>query len=159
MSIRTFYTVKDGKGDASTITIDIPDNTATANIVLFTQQMASLLDDLIAGGITEIGFSLPVPWVAQVPDAASDLQEAAQFIFRTAGGFIKRMRIPSIWENKFSAGTRLVNQAETNVAAFIAAMEDGIEVVAGTTVSPENAHGEDVELLESAVEAWGRARG
>jgi hypothetical protein len=157
-AIETFYRIKDGKGQTSMVTIPIPSTTDSGDIADFTTAMAGLLDDLIHGGIDSIGFSLPVDWTAQIPDAASDVQEAARFSFRTVGNFIKKVVIPAIWENKFVAGSTLVNQAETNVAAWLTAMTGGLSVN-GHQVRPCNAHEEDIESLDVAVEAWGRARG
>jgi hypothetical protein len=156
--IEIFFQVTDVKGDKSTVTIPIP-ITSIDDAPGFGTAMAAILAPLINGALTDAGFSVPVSYVAWgAANALSDVQEKARFAFRTITGFLKRVSLPAFLEDLFSPGSKSVNTADLDVAAFITAMEDGV-LVGGNTVQPCDGHGDSLTNVESAVEEWGRSRG
>src|SRR5512139_432154 len=112
MAIGIAFTISDAKGDQTTITIPVPDGTALADMAGVAQAFANLLEPLCSGALRSVHFTVPVsftPWSAAL--STSDLQEKARFAFRTVGGFLKHLSIPSVVESIFAAGSRDVDQA------------------------------------------------
>jgi hypothetical protein len=160
MPIQTYYTLQDAKGDKSTVIVPIPDGTDFDDIIEFVQEMADLLDPLTNGTLVDAGFTMSVaftPWA--VASAIADVQEKARFVFRTVGGFVKSLSLPTILEDIFLAGSKDVDTSDPDVAAFVTAMVDGLTLTSTNTIEPVDSRDEDLTDLNSAVEAWGRSRG
>lgn len=158
MAISVVFTVSDAKGDQSTFSVPVPTGTAITDLAGFAQALAALIEPLCNGALRDLHFSIPVsftPWSAAA--SISDIQEKARFAFRTVNGFLKHVSLPTAVESVFAAGSRDVDIANTDVAAFITAMTDGITVNAHD-VEPCDVRGEDLTELESASEAWGKSR-
>lgn len=163
MAINVSFSISDAKGDISTVTVQVPESTSYEDAVLFGQQMAGLIEPLVNGTLRSVTVTIPVaftPW--SLADAASDIQEKAAFGFRTVNNFIKRLSIPTILESIFNLGSKDVDTTDPDVAAFVTAMESGIDLTGagGTgTVAPVDTRDEDLVALDYAREAWGRSRG
>jgi len=87
------------------------------------------------------------------------VQEQAQFLFRTVGGYAKLLNLPTFIETLFTNGgaDKTVDLADTDVAAFVDMMESGI-TVSSVVYSPSDYRGADIVSTESAVQHWGRNR-
>lgn len=158
MAISVVFTVSDAKGDQSTFSVPIPSTVAIADIADFANGLAALIEPLCNGALRDLHFAIPVtftPWAAAA--SISDIQEKARFAFRTTNSFLKHLSIPTAVESIFAAGSRDVDLANTDVAAFVTAMVDGITINTHD-VEPCDVRGEDLTELESASEAWGKAR-
>ncbi|MCZ7545743.1 MAG: hypothetical protein M5R40_20485 [Anaerolineae bacterium] len=133
--------------------------------MLFAEQLALLIDPLVVGALTRIGVTRDVDLpggLAASASANADVEEGARFQFRTENGFFSGLRLPTFDESKIAAGTRGVDLADGDVAAFVAAMEDGLDLsgVGGTgTVQPCDARDEDLLALEFAREQFLSSRG
>lgn len=158
-----YFTIRDDKGDKSTIEIPFPDATAVTDLPLLVDAVGQLLDPLISGGLAGAGFRVEAT-VTGFPSAAgalSDIQEKAEFAFRTVTNFVKRLNIPSFIETFFLPGTREVDTTDADIAAFVTALEDGVDVSgAGGSgiVQPCDIRGDDLDTLEYAIENWGKRR-
>lgn len=165
MGFSILYSIRDEKGKESTTTVNLPATTAFADVVLFAGEMAKLINPIVTGSVTRIGvaFTVDLPGTLRAsPSANSDVEEGGRFQFRTAGGFFTGMRLATFDESKILAGTRAIDQADTDVAAFVAAMEDGIDLtgVGGSgTVQPSDPREDDVAVLEFAREQFQSSRG
>lgn len=163
MAINAFWTIEDKKGDTSTITIPIPGATNPTNAKAFVQAMSPVLGALVNGRLINAGVTLKVD-VTGFPataDALSDVQEKGYFAFRTLGNFIKSLNIPTIKEALFVPNSKELDQSDTDVAAFITAMENGIAVggFGGTgTISPCDSRDDGVSAIVEARENWGKTR-
>ncbi|MCZ7544890.1 MAG: hypothetical protein M5R40_15810 [Anaerolineae bacterium] len=165
MAFTVMLSVIDEKGKTSTTEVKLPTATVWADAVIMAQQIALLIDPLILGAITRVGVTadveLPVGLAASA-SANSDVEEGARFQFRTENGFYTGLRLPTFDESLIVAGTRGVDLTDTDVAAFVAAMEDGIDTsgYGGTdTVEPCDARDEDIVSLEFAREQFLSSRG
>lgn len=163
MTYAVQLTFSDAKGEQSVVAIPLPTGTSITDARLFAQQLIPLVEPLVNGALRDARLSVPVPFTPFAATASiSDVQEKARFALRTANGFLKSISLPSVVESIFSPGTKNVDTTDTDVAAFVAALVDGIDLtgVGGSgTVQPCDVRGEDLTELESAVEAWGRSRG
>lgn len=160
MGFSIIYSIKDAKGAVSSTEINVPASVAFADIALFAAAMATLINPLITGVITRIGvaFTLALPaGLRATATAGSDVEEGARFQWRTANGFFAGNRIPTLDESKVVAGTRVIDLADSDVAAFVTAMTSGIDTTAvggSGTVAPSDSREEDLIALESAVEQF-----
>jgi len=161
------FSFRDAKGKNSTTEVNIPTGLTLANMVIFGQEMAKLIDPLISGVITRIGLALSVALpsgLASSPVSTSDVEEGGKFQFSTAGGYYTGMRIPTWVESLVSAGSDDINTVDSDVAAFITAMISGIDLtaaspVAGTgTVAPTDGRGDDITALVNAKEQFVNSR-
>lgn len=150
--------ISDAKGDQSLVTIPLKSTTTVANAIDFAEAIIPLIAPLVNGVLRAAEVSIPVsytPWPAVA--SIADVQERARFSFRTVNGFLKHLSLPTFLEGLFSPGTREVDLTDTDVAAFVTAMTDGLTVNA-TVVEPSDTRDEDLTELEAATEAWGRSR-
>lgn len=163
-SFGILYTITDAKGKASTTVINVAGTESLADVRIFAQQAALLINDLITGAITRIGIALTVdlPGGLRVsPLAGADVEEGARFQFRTDGGNFTGMRIPTFAEALIASAGTSVDTTDTDVAAFVTAMTDGIELsgLGGSgNVSPTDSREEDVVALSTAVESFMSSR-
>lgn len=165
LTYTVFFTIRDAKGDASTVSFDVDNATPLANMNNLVAALGELIDPLINGAIVAAGFTITVDTIALgfqgIPAAIADVQEGARFAFRTTNQFLRSFRLPTFIEDLFTPGSKQVDTADPDVAAFIAAVETGVDLslVGGTGVIPlTDSRGEDIEILESARENFTRSR-
>lgn len=169
MAVTLFYTITDADGDASTVTIPIDDTNFTlANSAQVISQGWSAINALISGHLLTAGYTVEVDITGFINDAAdvlSDVQEKAEFVFRSVNGFIKRISLPTVLETMFVGGGsgKEVDTAQTAVATFITRMTDGlanvpIPAVPADYCQPSTSHGEDLDTFVEGHQAWGRNR-
>lgn len=161
------YSFRDAKGKTSNTEVNIPTGLTLANMTIFAQEMAKLINPLISGVITRIGLAISVALPAglrSVPVSTSDVEEGGKFQFGTAGGYYTGMRIPTWLESLVSAGSDDINTVSSDVAAFVAAMLNGIDLtaaspIAGTgTITPTDGRGDDITALVNAKEQFVNSR-
>lgn len=163
MAYSVQLTISDAKGEQSVVSIPLPTATSITDASLFAEQVIPLIEPLVNGALRDARLSVPIPYTPWIATASiSDVQEKARFAFRTVNDFLKLISIPSVVESIFSPGTKNVDTTDTDVAAFVTAMVDGIDLtgVGGSgVIQPCDVRGEDLTELATAVEAWGRSRG
>jgi len=161
MAVFLFYTITDGD-DSTTIDIPFPNSFNLANGLAVVTAFAGVLNPLLNGGLEKAGiraeFDLSGTW-GITPALIADVQEQAQFLFRTVGNFPKILNLPTFIETLFTGGgaDKTVDMADPDVVAFVNAMEDGL-TVSGTLYQPSDYRGTDLVSTESAVQHWGRNR-
>lgn len=139
MAVEVVYTIQDKSGDQATTSVKLATGVPIALIQGFAVGFATALNNIIYGKILSAAAYIlaSVSGLANNTIAAiSDVEHIAKFEFLTQGGNRVKVNVPALGENGVQAwGSDELNQAETNVAAFIAAMETGIAVTGGT-ISP-----------------------
>lgn len=126
------YTIEDEKDQKSVLTLFwdgggfIADPFTDAQTAA--RSMATLLDAVIAGRITGIRISARVSLpnglkAAAFPD--SDVEEGAQLLYRTEGGYTYRQRLPTIRDTLVDGENVLMNEPELSAWRFW--MENYIE--------------------------------
>lgn len=165
MSFTILYSIEDEKGKRSTTEVKVPTATDYADVKIFAQQMAPLIDALVTGAIVRIGISdtvvLPAGLAAS-PAANSDVEEGGRFQWRTNGGYYTGLRLPTFDEALVNAGSRDINLTDGDVSAFLTAMTDGIDLTGAGgsgTIYPCDYRDDDIVALEFAREQFQSSRG
>lgn len=163
-SIGVVYSIRDEKGATSLMQVNLPSGTALADVILFAQQMAPLVEALITGAITRIGIALTVALPGGLrsnPLSGSDVEEGGRFQFKTDGGFYTSTRVPTFDESFVTAGTAEIDTAAGAVASFVASMLAGIDLtgVGGSgIIEPTDTRDDDLGSLEFAREQFQSSR-
>lgn len=149
------YTFEDFKGAESTTEINVPETVAYDDVQSFATDMGNIIKSLILGEMTGATITVPANIGIRVAALAeADVEEGARFQFETTGGFNTSMRIPTFNEDKIIAGTREVDQADLDVAAYVAGMLSGITVISGNLVEPSDKRGETLQRVSQAREQF-----
>ncbi len=160
MSVDLNFKISDNKGDEGSFTINLPTGTSISDAIAFGQEAYPIIDALITGNLHDITVSIPIPGVTpSVPALTSDVREKAYAIFRTAGNFVKRLKIPTLSELKVLDGSAALDRSDMDVAAFETMMESGLDTApsgGSGVISPSDSRDDDIVTLESAVEYLGR---
>lgn len=157
------FTIVDADGDTSPITIPFPDTFDLSHAANVAAAFGALINPLLNGGLQKAAITFEIDLSGTWgPTAAliADVQEQAQFLFRVVGGFPKLLNLPTFIETLFNgAGAdKTVDMTDTDVVAFVAAMEDGL-TVSSVLYQPSDYRGVDIVSTETAVQHWGRNRG
>lgn len=155
VSIR--YDFRDDKGKASFTKIRIPNGFALADYQQFAQAMGQLIADISNCVITRasicIGIDLSTAAIKAAATGLADVAQKAFFQFNTAlAGFRNKFKLPTLDELKVNPNSDTINQADVDVAAFIAAMENGIAVPGPATISPSDQRENDITSISFARE-------
>lgn len=156
--------IEDADGDTSVVGIDFS-GAFTGDVTGLLENAWALVNPLVNGHLVGGSVTLEADITGYVNVAAAaiaDVQEKAEFVFRSIGGYLKTITLPTFVETLFtSAGAgKTVDITNVDVAAFITAMEDGFDDGGGTPVeiNPTTSHGEDIATLKSARQSWGKNR-
>lgn len=145
--------IEDGKGEVGSFSIYLPSASTLADATTYWNGFNSLLAAITRGGNVKASVSFSLTPGVSAPLASSDVQEAAYAAFRSADKFIKSIRVPTIFEDVFLAGSKLVDLANVDVAAFVAAIVTGVGGIA-----PVTSHDEQITAIDVFREAWGKYR-
>jgi len=154
------YSVVDDSGEIGTTSINIPTGFSLSQIGEFGSGLATLLDKILGGKVltAKLVFSVDISSLtSNVALSTSDVEEIGAFQFETVAGFPVTVNIPAINELVVLSGSDELDQADADVAAFIAAMENGLAVTGGT-IAPCDVAESDVVTTVYARERF-RASG
>lgn len=144
-------TIRDASGDEATTTIRVPSATTVANLTTFAVGWATALNLIIQGKIMSAFAYVKqsvAPLVGNAIEPESVIERQGHFIFLTVTGERVEVNIPTLAEDVVEAYTSdELNQADTQVAAFIAAMTTGIAVTGGTISPCDIAEGSISDVL------------
>lgn len=139
MPIEIITTIEDRSGDKATTSVYVLDASTVANLNTFAPAWATALNNFIFGKILSM-IALILPTITGLTNNtlldSSDVEHKGKFVFRAQNGIKLECNIPALDEAVVSAySSDTLDQTNTEVAAFIAAMETGITVTGGT-ISP-----------------------
>lgn len=161
---RIVLTIADADGDKATVSVNclIPDDTVAADISdFFPFSLWLALHPLVNGELieahTEVISDISL-WANHSPPATiSDIQEQAEFTFRTAlsAPFRTVLRIPTFVETLFtgSGAGKVVDTTNVDVIAFTTVMT---EDVASSGISATDRHWLDLSVFIKAVQRFGK---
>jgi hypothetical protein len=160
MALNAYFVISDAKGDKSTVTIPFAAIADWTEIPELIGDLGALIEPLINGGIVAMGINLEIDTGAlnAIPNAIADVQEKARFVFAGENGFLKSLHIPTFLETLFTPNSADVDLTDTDVAAFVTAMEDGVTLSTLAVHEPSDSRGDDLVSLVTATEAWGKSR-
>lgn len=146
--------IEDGKGETGSFVVFLPSTATLAEVETFWAGFDNLISAIVTGGNIRATLNIPLDPLAIAASATSDVQEKAYAAFADAENFLKSIAIPTIDEAVFLAGSKLVDLANVDVAAFVAAMLNGI---AGG-IQPVTSHDVSLFAIKAMREAWGKYR-
>ena len=157
LAVTVRYDFLDNKGATSFTKIRVPTTFSLSQYGEFGTAMAQLIADVsmcqITGGSLTFAIDLSGLGLAVTASIVSDIAEKAVFLFNTAITGIKaKLRLPTFDEFLVSPGSDAVDQVDVDVAAFIAAMENGIAVTGPATIQPTDDRTNDITTLTEARE-------
>jgi hypothetical protein len=152
----------DNKGKTSFTKIRVPNGFSIPQYTEFGLAMGQLVSNVSACRITSssVTFSLSLSGLALkvVANVLADTAQKGYFAFLSAvNGFFKRVRIPTFDETKTNEASDTIDTLDADVAAFVAAMENGI-VVTGGTIQPSTERMQDLVSLSDTREVFRRKR-
>lgn len=157
MAIEVIATIEDASGDKATTSIRVQQAATLAQLLAFAPLWATALNDIIFGKIVSVFAHVLASTIGIINNGGSltsDVEHVGKFVFRTVSNTRVTVNIPSLDENAVQAyASDTLDQAEPEVAAFIAAMETGIAVTGGT-ISPCDIGEVSINALVFAREAF-----
>lgn len=155
--IKLVFEVEDATGDKSSTSVNLVSTSTVALITGFAVGFATALNNLIAGVIRSAAAVVGVDISAltgNLVGANSDVEHIGKFEFLSEDGFRMKVNVPALSEVTLGATTSdSLNQAQADIAAFIAAMEDGINVT-GALIVPCDVGESDITNVVFAREAF-----
>ena len=154
MPIDINWNFLDAKGYPSSLTIQVPDGTALADVQAFidviTPNILNMTDGAVTGITATFGFT--ATGVPRVAGANSDVEHKLRATFSSASGYKKQLTIPTILESVFQS-SGYVDEANADWIAFSSFMEAG-----SGGVNPTDYRGDDIVGTVRAVEYFGKSR-
>ncbi len=158
ISPKIIFSIKDNKGKVSTTEVKIPTGITLSNMIEFAGDMAVLIDAITTGVIVGVSIGISVDTSALgltgAAGSTADVEEKGRFQFQTAGGFYTYVNVPCWSDTDVVAGSDAIDQADVDVAAFIAAMVSGLTLIDLSVVQPTDAREDDITVLSSAFERF-----
>jgi len=146
-SIEIIAEISDATGDTSTTSVKIIDTTTLAQANGFAVGWVQAFDQIIAGVIRNVLAFLRIDTSAltgNLVGATSDVEHIGKFSFRTAINTKVLVNVPALAEIALGAtSSDTLDPAQVNVAAFLTAMEDGINA-GGALIQPCDIGEEDI---------------
>lgn len=147
MAVQLVYTiVGDKPGETSETSVSLYSGNILSALTGFAVAFATLLNNAIMGKILDayLVFGVDISSLTgNTLSAASDVEEIAAFEFATGENNRVKLNIPGLQEAKVVSGTHELDTADSDIAAVIAMMEDGIAVTGGT-IEPCDIGGDDL---------------
>lgn len=156
-TLKLVYEVEDASGDKSSTSVNLISSTTIALATGFAVGFATALNNLIAGVIRSCAAVVGVDISGLTGNGVgvnSDVEHVGKFEFLSLAGFRVKVNVPALSEALLGATVSdSLDQAQVNIAAFIAAMEDGISVT-GALITPSDVGESDVTNVVFAREAF-----
>jgi len=154
------YSIEDAKGKTGSFIMHFPETTDIPALIgdgVFAQTTAQLIDPLIDGVITDasatIGVDLSGLGLKTSAIAGSDVEEGANFTFRSVAGAPTRFRLPTFDETFGLETGQAVDTSAVAVDAFVQRIIQG-DTQGLTTVRWADSRGNNVDNLESAKDSF-----
>jgi len=151
------FEIEDASGDVASTSVKVISTTTAANLVGFAAGFATALNNIIAGKILSAAAFLGVDISGLTSNVVlddSDVEHIGKFEFLSVLGFRVKVNIPCLHETSvMPTNSDAINQADSDVAAFIAAMEDGVSVT-GALIEPCDIAESDIVSVVFAREAF-----
>ncbi len=167
MATTIFYTIEDGDGDQSVISIPVSfvDTLDGAGLAYAVGYGWPIINALVSGHLVNAGITIEMDisgFTNAAADVLSDVQEKAEFVYRAVGGFIKRISLPTFVETFFtgSGAGKEVDVTQSAVTAFNTLITAGFHeaLVSTDPLTPTTDHAEDIVTFIEGHQSWGKNR-
>lgn len=159
LALTANFTFRDDKGKTSSTKIRIPTSVTIAQALEFTQDAAALIAIASNAVITDASISVDISTFAlgfkTVIGITADFFQKALFTLRTSvNGLFSKISVPTFNEDLVVAGTDQVDLTDPDVAAFVTALEDGIDDGLGGFIQPIDRRGNGIAEVSAAREVF-----
>lgn len=140
----------DQAGQVSTNTMYVAEGLTIAQITEGLQGLVQLVDDVVSAIIRGFTFSVTIDLsglTGNVSAGTSDVEEVGEFISRTDFGREVMLNLPAINDTTSPAGSDELDQTDTNIAAIISMLEDGLATTGGTIIPSDMDENDLVEVV------------
>jgi hypothetical protein len=163
LAVTMHYDFRDEKGKTSFTEIKVPTGFSIAQLTEFAAASAQVLINASHVACTGVSINIAIDISASLTNVVTvgaNVAKKAFFQFQSAiGGLIAKFKIPTLDESNVVAGTDQLDIVAAPVAAYIAAIEDGLDIGAGVFIQPTDKRGNDLTTLDFARELHQRRRG
>ena len=158
LAVKIIFTIQDNKGKISTTEVKIPTGISIGNMIEFAQDLAVLIDAITNGQIIGVSLAIGVDTaglgLTAAPGSTADVEEKGSFQFFTESGFYTSVNVPCISDSDVVSGSDVLDTADADIAAFIAAMTSGLVLTDTSTVQPCDSREDDITSLVFARERF-----
>jgi hypothetical protein len=134
------FGIRDNDNDYAEFSAYVPTGLTFAQYQEFAQTKAELVNPLVLGAwddIAKLKIAVDISALTgNVAGAASDVEQISAFQAVDASGNQTRINIPATVETQIAVGSDALDITDTDVAAFIAALEDGIDIGGSVIIQP-----------------------
>jgi len=145
-AIEVTPTWRDQANKTSTNTLYVPNGLTLAQMQEGLVAAAVLLDEVSGAVMEGMGYNVDVDISALTGNggtSTADVEDIGAFQFRTADGRPVNVNVPAIIDTLSIAGSDALDQADTDIAAFISMFEDGLATTGGT-IQPTDVDEDDI---------------
>ena len=153
-AIEVTPTWRDQAGKTATNTLYVPNGLTLAQMQEGLEAAAILLDEVSGAVMENMGYVVDVDISGLTGNTAlstSDVEDIGAFQFRTGDNRPVNCNVPGILDTLSVTGSDALDQADTDIAAFVSMFEDGLATVGGT-IQPTDVDEDDVVSLVYARE-------
>lgn len=150
MPIQIIYTVYDKRGKRATTSVKLGSSETMARVQLFAVAWADAIDNLMGGVIRSAVALLQASiagLVGNVVGTNADVEEIAEMQFDSVNGKPIYITVPAINENKVLNDTGVLDETDTDVAALLAALVEGLDVGTDTVYVVDTGGGEVADVV------------
>lgn len=152
------YTFLDNRLKQSITSVKLPHTTTLAHVTEFATTVAEIVDRLSSSKLGAININTPTILggftVKPIAGFTSDNEEKGVFLFNTSYREPVSMSIPGFKDSLVIDGSNEIDTSDTDVAALITLMIDGLTLIDTTVVQPCDIGAEDITSLKSATEKF-----
>jgi hypothetical protein len=134
------FGIRDNDNDYAEFSAYVPTGLTFAQYEEFAQLKAELVNPLILGAwddIAKLKIAVDISALTgNIAGASSDVEQISAFEAIDAGGNRTKINIPGTVETQIAVGSDALDITDTDVAAFIAALEDGIDIGGSVIIQP-----------------------
>lgn len=156
LTVDIVYEYTDDSGDTAEQVVNLPQGFTITQFREFAQSMAQIIDVIVHGLISNasLRFSYDMSGLtANLATVSSDVEDVGAFVFNTNEGRLVQLNIPALDESFVIAQDDSIDLSDPTVAAFVAAMTDGLAVTGGT-IQPCDVAEDDIVSVESSRERF-----
>jgi len=157
MAWEMHFTFVDDENHSSIVTINFADSIVTANLASAATAFLAVIAPLTDAGFVKATITRELITAAGTIVAGADVEIGANFIWSQLSKAKRTVqRIPAFVRSKLVENSKVVDETDADVAAFIVAMTDGLTAV--TLFEPTSDEGTDLTSLVIGQETYSKAR-